>query len=388
MACGRDADDRTEASREDHRESKGLLLVLTPEQDEAARLVVVPAGSSVEAPRLKVTGEVAYDADRVAKVQPRAAGRLVEIRADLGSRVGKGDVLALVDSPDLGEAEAAYVKGSAEHEAALKALQRARALREGEAISLGELQQREAQEVSARADLLYSGNHLRLLGLDESAIADLGAQASAGPSPQGGSDPRVNPVFPVRSPIAGSVTERGALPGEMITPETSLFTVADLSRVWVFFDVFEKDLGSVRTGLAVIFISQSYPGRSFEGKVDFVGPQIGASSRTARVRATLPNPEGALRPGMFVTGEIVLDTAGTRPAEVVVPASAVVDLEGRPHVFVREAERTYRAVPVQVSGRDGETVRLEGGVSPRQQVVVEGAFTLKAELLKDRVEED
>jgi cobalt-zinc-cadmium efflux system membrane fusion protein len=389
IRCGGEKEgERTNASATGPREER--IVRLTDDQERTAGLVVRAAGESGVGRQLRLTGEVEYGTDRVARVSARIGGRIEKVLVDLGSRVNPGDVLALVDSPDMGDAEAAYMKSTAAHVAAASSLQRARLLREGEAISLAELQQRQAQESAARAEMLYAEKRLRLLGLDGAKIRQLRQSALTGedstdPSkPQDtGAPPGINPVYPVRSPLAGIVTERAAGPGEVIGPDAHLFTIANLSVVQVFFNVFEKDSAVVRPGLPVSFSTEALPGRSFEGRVDFVSPSVDETSRSVRARAVIPNPHGLLRNGMFVTAVLALPSIqGLKDdsREVTVPVDAVVELDGGPHVFVRIEPRAYRAVPVTVGRRDDNAAWIRSGIRPDDQVVIEGAFTLKSEL--------
>ena len=197
----------------------------------------------------------------------------------------------------------------------------------------------------------------------------------------------MNPVVPIRSPLDGVLIERSAAPGEMVAADAKLFTVGDFNRLQVFFDVYEKDLGAVRPGIRVEFRTEATGTRAFEGTVDFVSPQVDVASRAARVRAVVSNSDRTLGPGMFVSGTIALPSEPSGGSEIVVPGAAVVDVHGRPHVFLREGPHTYRAVPVEIAERDAETVRIRSGVTPGQLVVTDGAFTLKGELMRGSLEE-
>ena len=363
-----------------------LLVVLTEEQEKTARIAVGPVDRAGDERRLQVTGEVESDPDRVARVSSPIGGRLIRVLADLGATVRAGQTLALMDSQELGDAEVTYLKSVAAHETVLRSLDRARMLVEREAISVAELQQREAQEAQARADLLYSEKRLRLLGLGEGRIHELQQDASRPEYGSGGDSP-ANPVVPIRSPLNGVLIERNAAPGELVAPDAKLFTVGDFSRLQVFFDVYEKDLAAVRPGVRVEFRAEATGGKAFEGTVDFVSPQVDVASRSARVRAVVSNIDRTLGPGMFVNGTIVLPGKAPRSSEVVVPIGAVVQLHDGPHVFVREGPHTYRAVPVEIAERDAESAHIRAGIAPGQLVVTDGAFTLKGELMRGSLEE-
>ena len=386
LQCGRDQGEaQGEAKREGAAVDENLVL-LTEAQEKTAHLTVTPAGAGSPERRLQVTGEIESDPDRVAKVSSPIGGRLIRVLADLGATVRSGQTLALMDSQELGDAEVAYLKSVAADGTARKSLDRARMLVEREAISVAELQQREAQAAQSSADVLHSEERLRRLGLSQSRIDELRKGASRDADGRGGSSP-ANPVVPIRSPLDGVLIERSAAPGEMVAADAKLFTVGNFNRLQVFFDVYEKDLGAVHPGVRVEFRTEATGTRTFDGTVDFVSPQVDVASRAARVRAVVSNSDRTLGPGMFVSGTIALPNEPSGGSEIVVPGGAVVAVHGRPHVFVREGPHTYRAVLVEIAERDAETVRIRSGVTPGQLVVTDGAFTLKGELMRGSLEE-
>jgi len=359
-----------------------LLVVLTPAQEQAASLTIGPAVPATSFRLLRVTGEVAFHPNHIARVSPRLVGRVDSVLADLGTRVRTGQVLALVDSPERTALEARYMAGLANHEAAKSSMERAQRLRENEAISLRELQERVALEASARVELESAENQLRLLGIDEDQLLRLRATPSAD---DGGNV--VHAVFPIRSPIAGTIIERDISTGEIVSPDSPTFTVSDTSRLQIFFNVYARDLAGVRPGLETTFVTETYPDRAFQGKVDFVSPRVDEVDRAAKVRAVVPNSDGLLRPGMFVTGavSVPLDSGAT---DIGVPPSAIVQLDGRSHVFAQEKPGTFRALPVEVSERDADLVRVRSGLTAGQSIVLGGAFTLKAHLKRGTFEDE
>ena len=311
----------------------------------------------VETDRLPVTGAITYDQNRVSHIGPRAEGRIVALRADLGSRVAVGDVLAVLESPEVGatraelhEAEALLRIQTENHEREVRLEQQGIASRREVLDAEAELRRAEAAVVSA-------AERLRTLG------------ASNG---EGGQ-------FTIVAPFSGVVVQKHATLGEVAGPADQLFTVADLSRLWIELEIFERDLERVAASQSVIVSAASYPGRTFAGRIVYVADVLEPEHRTVQARVEVENPARALKPGMFATAEIEMETG--EPV-VVVPREALQDVEGQHVVWVPGDEAgEFRARPVEVGGalRDGRLTVLSG-LAPGESVVVAGAFTLKAEL--------
>ena len=310
---------------------------------------------------LLVTGAITYDADRVSHIGSRTDGRILALRADLGERVRAGQPLAVLESPEVGQTRAD------EHEAeALLAIAKENFAREERLEKAGISSRKELLDAQAelrRAEAAYRSAHERL--------RVLGAEHGEGSQ------------FAITAPFAGVIVQRHASRGEMATPSDELFTVADLSRLWIELDVFERDLMRVAIGQAVDVTTAAYPGRAFAGKVVYVGDILDPEKRTVRARVEIRNSDGALKPGMFARA--VIDTpAGEGKTTLAVPRGAVQDVEGATVVWVPGDEAgEFRAQPVEVGeGLDGDRVAILSGLEPGSRIVTEGAFTLKAELSK------
>jgi cobalt-zinc-cadmium efflux system membrane fusion protein len=319
---------------------------------------------------VRVTGTLSYDERHLGIATARIGGRIARVVADYGKTVSKGEPLAWIDSPELGAAQAEYRRAAsmarlrqAEHE-------RARLLLEGEAISRGESLRREAEWRAAGAELETAEGKLHLLGLSQDDVVALT-----------GEDADPEHVYPVRAPIAGRVTERHAVAGRVVAADDELFTVARLDTLWLFLDVFEKDLPSVTEGASVLLTCESHPEDRFRGTIDFVGQVLDPHSRTARARAVIENPEGELRPGMFVYATIEAAPDAGEPARLAVPATAVAKVGGQDVVFVESGERTFEVRPVVLGPASGEWIEIAAGLSEGEPIAVSGVFTLKSEVL-------
>jgi len=310
---------------------------------------------------LRLTGTVTFDAARVSHVGSRLQGRVVEVAVEIGSRVGVGDTLAVLDSPDLGAAQAAWFTAAVDREVDLRNFERADRLYRQGIIS-------ERRHLEAEGELRQAEG---VLAAAEHALAALGAEP----------DSTASNRFVLRAPLSGAVADKHATVGEVVGSDAQMFTVADLSRLWIILDLFESDLSRVQVGNPAIIETQAYPGRLFEGWVGYIGALVDTTSRTVKVRVELPNPDGILKPGMFANADLALpDTA-----EVIgVLQTAIQTLDGTTVVFAAKDGGRFRVVPVVTGNtRAGGWVEIIEGLSLGDRVVGQGSFTLKADLLKE-----
>ena len=240
----------------------------------------------------------------------------------------------------------------------------------------GELLRREADWQAAQADLQTAEQKLHILGLSQADVEALS---------EDGDD--AGHVYPVRASIDGRVTERNAVPGRVVSADDELFTVAELESLWLFLQVFEKDLHSVTKDAAVTLTCESHPEEHFRGTIDFVGQVLDPHSRTVSARAVIDNPDGELKPGMFVYASIeVLSDDGAAALRLAVPTTAVASVEGRDIVFVQAARHAFEMRPVVLGDSDGDWVEIRSGLTEGESIVVSGVFTLKSEALKGGLE--
>jgi len=361
----------------DDEHEQGERLSLSTEAYEAAGIAVAPVAQRTVVPIIKVTGTLSYDERHMAIATARIGGRITDVIADFGQRVSAGEVLAWIDSPELGAAEADYRRAESATRLRQAEYERAELLLEGQAISRGALLRREADWRAAEAEMHTAEQKLRILGLSEADIEALPTNRTG-----------VNQNYPVRTSIGGRVTERRAVPGRVVSADEELFTIAELDSLWLFLQVFEKDLHSVRDGAAVTLTCESHPEERFRGTIDFVGQVLDPHSRTARARAVIDNPKGELKPGMFVYASIEGGRDdGDTPPRLAVPVGATARVEGRVVVFVLSDERTFEVREVELGEASGDWVVVRGGLSEGESIAVSGVFTLKSEVLKGGLEE-
>ena len=325
-------------------------------------------------PLIHTTGEVAFDQDRVAHVSPRLPGRVSRVYAKLGDTVKAGQTLAVLDSIELGQLKATYLQARAQRALAKNTLLREEQLLKEYISSAREAWRARAVHQKAMADYRAARQRLRLVGLSKGAIEGLNYDKMAAA------------LVAVRSPIAGRITQKHVTLGELVRPSTNLFTVADLSSVWVWVDVYERDLAHVHLNDKVALRVDAYPRRSFVGDVGYIGDELDRKSRAVRARLDVPNEDRSLKPGMFARVRISdpHDAGGSRARRkaLVVPATAVARGPGGQLVFVKLGVRRFRRQRVVLGAAAAADVEVLEGLKGGENVVSEGAFILKSELEK------
>ena len=319
---------------------------------------------------IQVIGNVSYDADHFAIVGPLVGGRIARLAVGVGSTVTRGQVMAEIESVDVGEARGALISAKARLAAAEANLRRERELAEKHISSAREREIAEAQWATERASLRAALERMRAIGLTDADIRVVEEETAT----QGG---RV----PIRAPIAGTVIERLVTLGEAVERATSAFKIANLSRVWVLLDLYEKDLARVRVGQSIEVRTESYPGEIFKGRVAYVVPVIDLATRTAKVRVEIENKSGKLRLGQLVTAKLIGSPEATAEPVLTVPRAAVQTVDGKPLVFVKSGAGFERR-PVELGVSGGELVEVRKGLNAGDQVAGEGGFLIKSELLR------
>jgi cobalt-zinc-cadmium efflux system membrane fusion protein len=299
------------------------------------------------APALNVTGVVQPDISRAVPVISLAAGRVVEVKARLGDLVTKGQLLLRVQSNDVSGAYQVYRKAVNDERLARVQLERAQILYDKGAVAKSALEQAEAAEQDATADLDAASEQLRLLGIDKD-------------HPSG--------IVNVTAPISGVITDQqitnaGGVQG-LSGPNP--FTISDLSYVWIVCDVYENDLDAVRVGETADIRLNAYPGKTFRGRIDNILPVLDPNIRTAKVRIEVPNP-GSMRVGMFVTATFYGKEAETVAA---IPAAAILHLHDREWVYAPIGAGHFKRLEV-VTGHmlPGNMQEVVSGLKPGDQVV-------------------
>ncbi|HEX4673858.1 MAG TPA: efflux RND transporter periplasmic adaptor subunit [Steroidobacteraceae bacterium] len=333
---------------------QGNQIVIPESSPLRKRLTVTPAHAEAVSAKLVLPAVVESDPARTAAVLTPLGGRVVEIKVALGDRVRQGQVLAVIDSPDLGQAFDDNDKAADAAQLTQKNL-----TRQEEQFKLGTASNRDldqARSDNAQASSEYARTQARLKVLGVSAERRQHSTALS-----------------VQAPVSGSVTTLTIARGNMINdPTQPIMTVADLSTVWVTALVPEKDVAAVAKDQDAEVSLSAYPGRVLHGKVLFISDIIEPDSRRDKLRIAFPNADVSLKPNMFATVTLV----GPKETRVILPTSALLMNNDRTSVFVATAPWTFERRVVEAQLEEGPTVTLGSGVKDGEQVVVKGGILL------------
>jgi cobalt-zinc-cadmium efflux system membrane fusion protein len=281
-------------------------------------------------------GTVNPDVTRTIHVTSLGAGRVVDLKARLGDFVKKGQTLLVISSPDLAAAMADYQKARADEMLSHKALDRAQLLYDRGAAA-------------AKVDVSTAEHRVRILGADPD---------------------HPSPLIDVRAPVSGTIVEQNVAGFEGVKSldnSPSLFTIADLSEVWLVSDVFENDLGQIHLGDSAEIHLNAFSDRRFRGKVADISRVLDPNTRSAKVRIVLANSDGALRPGMFAVAKFRSRKLTDR---VVVPSTAIMRLQDKDWIFRKEGDKRFRRVEVQADGLAPDGMQeIRDGVKPGEEVI-------------------
>ena len=359
------------------------VVVLTPAAREAAGVTSAPVERAMVAEGLEAPAVLALDETRTARVGAVVEGIVVQTFAEVGAVVRQGFVLAWLHSRVVHDAWADYRKALAERRRlaselafAQAAEARAERLLRDKALARQDVERARADRVAVVQQLDMAGTELRRA---EEALEHLGVTNKEDPSGESGEQ------IPVRAPFAGVVLQRDVGPGTAVTPGTQLFVVSDLSTLWALAELDETQLGAVHVGDAVQLRVPAWPDQAFAGQVTFVGDAVNPKTRRVTVRCAIPNPDRRLKAEMFAT--VTLGTGASRTA-LVVPAGAVQEMQGQPHVFVEDAAGAFRPRAVELGATLDGRVEVRSGLAQGERVATAGTFLLKSELAKGRLAGD
>jgi cobalt-zinc-cadmium efflux system membrane fusion protein len=347
VACDKKFNPADGAPQPSKPKEVGDMSLVTVDKPDQFPLVSV---EEIDAPaELKVTGTVNPDISREVPVISLASGRVVDIKTRLGNDVKKGQLLLRVQSPDITNAFNAYLKAVNDEQLANKAYARVADLYQHGAVPQSALEQAEDTEKDMQADLNAAEDQLKTLGVDKNHPSS---------------------IVPVYAPISGVVVAQNvtnaAAAGVTFSGSSTVFTIADLSSIWILCDVYENDLPKIALGQTATISANAYPGRPLTGRISDIEPILDPSIRTAKVRIELANP-GFLKIGMFVTATF---QSKERQAHIVVPATAVLHLRDRDWVYVAAGNSYFRRVEVHAGPMlSDKKQELLSGLSVGQSVV-------------------
>ncbi len=363
--------EKSDGKKEGGEDEAPKTVSMTPEIQKQHGVVIAAAKQERLADAISATGKVEVNGDRIAHVSPSIPGRIASVKVSLGDSIASGQVLVMLDSVELGEAINRYRQSKAKLSLAKNNLERVNALVEKKIAARKDIHQAETDYQMTLSELHAGEERLALYGLSPAGLDGPGHKRQ---------------LLPVRSPIGGVITERHAIVGELADPSRNLYTVADLSSVWVMVDINEKDLAKVRKGQNAMVTVGAFPELNFRGRISHIADVVDDATRTVKARIEVQNTGRKLKPEMFASVELAL------PADAVpvlaVPEDALQDLEGRKVVFVTGSGTEFEPRPLELGRASGGQVGVTGGLREGERYAVKGGFLLKSELKKGELGEE
>jgi cobalt-zinc-cadmium efflux system membrane fusion protein len=334
------------------------------------RLKIEPVKLTEIGETLHLPGRITLNEHRVARVGPSVTGRVTEVTAFIGQHVRQGERLATINSTELSIAQAAYLKAKTQMNLHRLAVERARRLLEADVISRAELTERESELAEVEVEVRAGADQLAVMGMSEKAIQRLSNSS------------QIDSAIPVTATLSGTVLERKVSIGQIAQPSDDLFTIADLSEVWVVAEAPEQQAYLVETGGQAEVQIPALPGQKITGKIIYVGDIVNPSTRTVTVRIEVKNPDRKIKPEMLATMVI----HRPRITSLNIPAKAVVRTGDRDYVFVQTSQDEFVLTPVSLGPDLGGLRRVIAGLNEGQQIVVSGAFHLNNERIRKELE--
>jgi cobalt-zinc-cadmium efflux system membrane fusion protein len=345
------------------KREEGIDLVLSPKSLAAAKVSTAKPSKVPRRSSLTVSGTVDFAPSRVARIGPQISGRVATVRVTPGQSVARGDVVATLDSVDVGRARADFLEAKSR-----LALAQAESAREQRLLDVGASSDRAIQ--ASKTELELANVSVRAAG---ERLHTLGAGA-------GGTS-----TLSLSSPIEGKVLDLSARLGQPVGPTDTLVVVGDTREVWLTVDVYERDLARVKPGDDVDATAIAYPERVFKGKVDQVSTVVDRERRVLSARIVLGNPDEALRPGMTATAQIVSAIAPSTAEVLSIPKAALQTIEGQPFVFVDHGGGKFELRAIEPGSQLEDGVEIKKGLLGTETIVTDGSFILKSELLRSQM---
>jgi cobalt-zinc-cadmium efflux system membrane fusion protein len=357
--CGRE----TGATEVPSDTVKGDQIAFPPNAPQLSSLVVT-AATARSASILRLTGRLVWDEDKTVRIYTPVGGRVRSVNVEIGDTVAPGTVLAALDSPDFGQAQADARKAAADLVLAERTLTRLRDLFEHGAAARKDLDAAENAAADAQAERDRTLAKLVLYG-----------------SPSVGSGDQ---IFSLRTPLAGVVVDKNINPGQELRTDLMLanaaqllapqFVVSDPRRLWVSLDVAETDLAALRPGRELRVLSRAYPDIAFPGRLDLVGDTLDPATRTVKARGSVDNADGRLKAEMYVTAEIV----GEVQAGVEIPSEAVFLKDNKSYVYIERGAGQFERREVRLGAETDGRIAVLAGLAAGQRVVTEGCLLLQS----------
>lgn len=338
-------------------------MTIVADAEVAKWLKVAPVATVEYRETIRVPASASVDETRVARIGASVTGRITELKAIVGQNVTRGQTLAMLNSTELSNAQLSFLKAYSAKLLAQRASERAQQLFDADVIGLAELQRRQTELAQAEADMSASHDQLKVLGMSEASIEKLEGTRT------------VNSQAFVVASISGTVIDRIVAQGQVVQPGAAVFTVADLSRLWVQAEVPEKQSDLVKVGDVVKVAIPALENRTIEGKLVFVSSTVNPETRTVTVRTEVANQDRSIRPAMLAV-MMIQDRPALLP---VVPTDAVVRENNKDYVFVKLGDNRYKLTTVALGPESNGVRPVVEGLKDGEPIVADGAFHLNSE---------
>lgn len=361
------AQDAAARDRQSGQPPSEVVVTLTKEAMDRAGVVVRPVRAGDSSSELRLPGVVAPNAYRQVVVTPLVSGRVTRVSVALGERVRRGQTIAEIDSPEKADVERRYIAARAELAAHDRELQRTEKLVTIGAASRQELERVHAAHTAQQAEVASARARLEQLGVPVPTVDNDNAAGTT-----------IARGTPIIAPADGVILERQANVGLNVDMTSKLFTIVDLSTVWVVADLFERDFARARVGTEATLTTSAFPDSPAKATVAYVDPQVDPVTRTAKVRLELPNARDEWRLGMYVDVRL---SGVAEPSAIVVPRGAVQTVGSRHVVYLTDSREPGRFVEreVQLGQTDAQSVQILSGLTLDDVIVTQGSFFLRAE---------
>jgi len=313
--------------------------------------------------QLSFTANILANQNKLAHVSPRIEGKLSKVVVNLGDRVKTGQTLAEIDSIQMGEARAQFRSSKTDLALAQANFDRISKLYEDKVVPQKQFIESQSALERAKSALYADSERLRMYG---------------------GLGQRNGSTYVLKAPFNGIVIEKNAVLGELANPATTIFTIADMSTVWIDADVPERDLRYLEVGNKASVTVTAYPDEVFTGKVSYLSSVVDKTTRTVKARIELPNTAQKLRIDMFA--KVVFNHSGTKEV-LVVPNTSIVMLQGIPNVYVSK-DSGFEARAIEPGARYNEYVEIKTGLDENESIVQSGVYALKARQLKSQISDE
>ncbi len=337
------------------------ILKIDPETQKLMHLQTASVVKGEMPETIQTTGEVKTDINQKARIRSIVNGKVLRVFPNIGTYVKKGDVLTVIESQDIGDALALMQQAKASLTFAEANLKRKEELFKLKVAPLKDVEKAQNAYVQAEASYKRAVEQLSILGI------------SLPKTTERGEDFPQKYLYRVDAPLSGVIIDRNISSGEWVTKGEEVFSIADLSRVWIYLDIYPDWLSRVRPGQEITFKTDAYSGKNFKGRIDSLSPDLNPETMTALARAPIQNTSGILKPGMKGIAQIVTRVSSS---VLIIPATAIQKEGAKRVVFIKQGD-TFEKREVEVIGEIAGKAGVRGNVKEGEEVVVSGAYQLE-----------